>query len=78
MGDTDNGTATETPSPPLPTTTRPQSNFNLMTLLNKKQLTGPNYLDWIRTLRIDLRFEDLEYVLDNELPILSEAPTPKE
>ena len=78
MDDIDTGAAAETPTPPPTTNTRPQSNFNLMTLLNRKELTGPNYLDWIRTLRIALSFEELEYVLDIELPILDEAATPKE
>ncbi|TLX70056.1 DDE-type integrase/transposase/recombinase [Labilibacter sediminis] len=55
-----------------------QSNFNLMSLLNREKLTGPNYLDWIRALRIALRFEDMEYVLDEDLPILSENPSTEE
>ena len=78
MDDVENGAAPGSPAPPLNANPRPHSNFNLMTLLNRKELTGPNYLDWIRTLRIALRFEELEYVLDNELPILDETATPKE
>src|SRR3954464_13651358 len=78
MDDVENGVATGSPAPPLNPNPRPHSNFNLMTLLTRKELTGPNYLDWIRTLRIALRFEDLEYVLDNKLPDLTDKSTPKE
>ena len=52
-----------------PVTRSFQSNFNLMSFLNRKELTGPNYLDWVRALRIALRFEDMEYVLDEDLPV---------
>ena len=78
MGDNNGNAADENAPPPPPPTIRPHSNFNLMSLLTKKELTGPNYLDWIRTLRIALRFDELEYVLDNELPILDQTATPKE
>ncbi|KAI3778044.1 hypothetical protein L2E82_07021 [Cichorium intybus] len=42
-----------------------------MQLLSKDKLTGSNYLDWMRSLRIALRYDKREWVLDTALP---EAP----
>jgi hypothetical protein len=64
------------PAPPAPTPSH--SNFNLFNFLSREKLTGPNYLDWIRSLRIGLRYEDKEYVLDNNLPQLPKDPTEAE
>lgn len=33
-----------------------------------EKLIGPNYLDWIYTLRIRLMYENKVYVLDEDLP----------
>ncbi|KAI3505809.1 hypothetical protein L1887_28094 [Cichorium endivia] len=42
-----------------------------MQLLSKDKLTRSNYLDWMRSLRIALRYDKKEWVLDTALP---EAP----
>jgi hypothetical protein len=44
----------------------------LCLILEKDKLNGTNYVDWIRNLRIVLRAEKKEKILDNPL---SEAPT---
>src|SRR6185295_5698567 len=46
--------------------------FSLRSVLEKDKLNGTNYADWIRNLRIVLRAEKKEDVLDNPLP---EEPT---
>ena len=42
--------------------------FTLRTVLEKDKLNGTNYTDWIRNLRIVLRAEKKEEVLDTPLP----------
>ncbi|KAL8108572.1 hypothetical protein AgCh_024881 [Apium graveolens] len=37
-------------------------------ILDAHKLTGPNYADWLRNLRIVLRIEKLEYVIDSPKP----------
>ncbi|KAJ8766046.1 hypothetical protein K2173_020562 [Erythroxylum novogranatense] len=44
------------------------SSVNLRSLMDTNKLTGPNFLDWLRNLRIVLRSEELGYVLDVPLP----------
>ena len=65
------------PPPPLPTQ---NSSFSLLSVLNRERLNqdGSNYIDWIRTLRFTLRYENKEYVLDNDIPELGEDATPDE
>ena len=46
------------------------SSFNLRSLLEKEKLNGTNFVDWNRNLRIILRQEKKEYVLDT--PYLDE------
>jgi len=46
--------------------------FTLRSILEKDKLNGTNYVDWIRNLRIVLRAEKKEVILDT--PLL-EAPT---
>ena len=46
--------------------------FSLRSVLEKDKLNGTNYADWIRNLRIVLRAEKKEDVLDTPLP---EEPT---
>src|SRR5688572_12903580 len=48
-----------------PSSTTP---FALRSVLEKDKLNGTNYSDWIRNLRIVLRTEKKEDVLDNPLP----------
>lgn len=63
--------------PPPPPPTHSTSNLTLLSILSKDKLTGPNYLDWIRALRIALRYEDKEYLLDEDLPILDDDTSPE-
>ena len=42
--------------------------FSLRTILEKDKLNGTNYADWIRNLRIVLRAEKKEDILDTPLP----------
>lgn len=55
------------PPPPLPHPPPPHSNFSLLSVLSREKLTRPNYLDWMCSLRITLRYEGKEYVLDEDL-----------
>ena len=41
------------------------SNVNLRSILDANKLIGPNFLDWIRNLRIVLNVEKITYVLDS-------------
>ena len=52
--------------PPTPAPTG-NSGFTLLPILAKEKLLGPNYLDWMRALRLTLRYEDREYVLDEQI-----------
>ena len=40
----------------------------LAAILDTNRLTGPNYVDWLRNLKLVLASEDLLYVLDGEIP----------
>ena len=42
--------------------------FSLRSVLEKDKLNGTNYADWIRNLRIVLRVEKKENILDTPLP----------
>jgi len=42
--------------------------FALRSVLESNKLNGTNYEDWIRNLRIVLRYEKKEEVLDTPLP----------
>ena len=44
------------------------SALSLHCMLDAHKLTGPNYADWLRNLRIVLRIEKKEYVLDSPKP----------
>ncbi|XP_074579600.1 uncharacterized protein LOC141836090 [Curcuma longa] len=44
------------------------TSLNLRTILDTNKLTGSNFLDWYRNLRIVLKSEKLAYVLDDLLP----------
>ena len=61
------------PPPPPPTQ---NSNFGLISVLQRKVLTGgAHYLDWIRNLRITLRYDNREYVLDDPIAPIDEYST---
>ena len=64
-----------TPLPPPPPPHQ-NSNFGLISVLQRQVLTGgANYLDWMRNLRITLRYDDREYVLDNPIAPIDEFST---
>ena len=44
------------------------SKVNLQSILDANKLTEPNFLDWLRNLRIVLKGERLAYVFDVLLP----------
>src|SRR3954466_8764322 len=48
-----------------PNTTSP---FSLRSILDKDKLNGKNYMDWVRNLRIVLRSDKKEKVLDTPIP----------
>ena len=43
-------------------------NINLRSILEANTLTGPNYIDWLRNLKIVLRSEKLSYVMEKAVP----------
>nr|GEU50039.1 oligopeptide transporter [Tanacetum cinerariifolium] len=47
-------------------------------VLGRERLTGPNYMDWMRYLRFTLRYENKEYVLDEQIPIIDDDSTQEE
>ena len=51
-----------------PATPSVQPSFNLHSVLEKEKLNGTNFIDWYRTLRIVLKQEKKEDVLDAPLP----------
>ena len=44
------------------------SALSLRSILDAHKLTGPNFADWLRNLKIVLRVEKLEYVLNSPKP----------
>ncbi|KAJ8769201.1 hypothetical protein K2173_000976 [Erythroxylum novogranatense] len=44
------------------------TNLSLRSIMDANKLTGPNFSDWLRNLKIILRQEKKLYVLENELP----------
>ena len=45
------------------------SSLSIKSILEKHVLTGANFLDWIRNVRLVLRQEKVEYVLDTAIPV---------
>ena len=43
-------------------------NLNLHSILESNKLTGPNYIDWLRNIKIILRSEKLTYVITEPVP----------
>ena len=44
------------------------TNVNAQTVMDDKLLTGPNFLDWLKNLRIVLNEEELAYVITKPIP----------
>ena len=52
------------------------SSLSLRSILDTNKLTGPNYVDWLRNLKIILNSEKLSYILDTpSLDALGEDAT---
>ncbi|GKC53415.1 hypothetical protein Tco_1076160 [Tanacetum coccineum] len=68
----ENGVNTPAPNP------SPNSSFSLLSVLGRERLTGPNYMDWMRNLRFTLRYENKEYVLDEQIHIINNDSTQEE
>ncbi|GJS46688.1 hypothetical protein Tco_0596809 [Tanacetum coccineum] len=64
-------------NPPAPNPST-NTNFSLLLVLERERLTGPNYIDWIRNLRFTLRYENKEYVLDEQIPTINDDSTQEE
>ena len=64
-------------NPPAPNPSH-NSSFTLLSVLGRERLTGPNYMDWMRNLRFTLRYENKEYVLDEQIPIINDDSTQEE
>ncbi|GKC13653.1 hypothetical protein Tco_1010435 [Tanacetum coccineum] len=64
-------------NPPAPNPAH-NSNFSLLTVLGRERFTGPNYMDWMRNLRFTLRYENKEYVLDEQIPTINDDSTQEE
>ena len=44
------------------------TNVNTQTIMDDKLLTGPNFLDWLKNLRIVLNEKELAYVITKPIP----------
>ena len=53
------------------------SNLSLQSILEKDKLNGTNFLDWYKNLRIVLKEERKEYILDQPVPYEPAANAPK-
>ena len=53
------------------------SSFTLRSVLEKEKLNGTNFIDWIRNLRIVLKQERKDYVLENPIPPEPAANAPR-
>ena len=51
--------------------------MSLRSILEKDKLNGTNFLDWYRNLRIVLRQERKEYILDQPIPEEPAANAPR-
>lgn len=45
-------------------TSTQNSNLTLLSILSKKKLAGPNYMDWMQKLKMTLRYENKQYVIE--------------
>ena len=50
----------------------------MSTLLDKYMLTGSNFIDWLRNVRIVLRTKSLLHVLDGPIPNTPSTNAPQE
>nr|GEX70392.1 hypothetical protein [Tanacetum cinerariifolium] len=64
-------------NPPAPNPST-NSNFTLLLVLRRERLTDLNYMDWMQNLRFTLRYENKEYVLDEQIPTINDDSTQAE
>lgn len=63
----------------LPSSNSKSDSFSIMGLCSKVTLDGTNYNDWYRNIKMALRYEDKEYVLEKELiEVDDDTATPEE
>nr|GFB19204.1 zinc finger, CCHC-type [Tanacetum cinerariifolium] len=55
-------------------TTSSTSNSVFRSFFEKQKITGPNFIDWYRQLRIVLSIEDKLHYLEQPIPPVPEAP----
>ncbi|GJV16770.1 hypothetical protein Tco_1362093 [Tanacetum coccineum] len=55
-------------------TTSVGNNSVFRSFFEKQKLTGPNFIDWYRQLRLVLSTEDKEYYLEHHIPVAPVAP----
>ena len=53
-------------------------NMNLRSILESNKLIGPNFLDWLRNLKIVLRSEKLLFILDEAILEVPSVDAPNE
>ena len=53
------------------------TNVNVQTVIDDKILTEPNFLDWLKNLRIVLKEEKLAYVIPKPIPKSPTTDAPK-
>ncbi|GJS48850.1 retrotransposon protein, putative, ty1-copia subclass [Tanacetum coccineum] len=61
-------------NPPAPNSST-NSNFTLLSVLERERLTGLNYMDWMRNLRFTLRYENKEF---EQIPTINDDSTHEE
>ncbi|GJW71420.1 hypothetical protein Tco_0128337 [Tanacetum coccineum] len=64
-------------NPPAPNPAH-NSNFSLLSILERERLVGPNYMDWMQNLRFTLRCENKEYFLDEQISTIDDDSTQEE
>ncbi|GJV77989.1 hypothetical protein Tco_1509573 [Tanacetum coccineum] len=73
-------------NPPAPNPAH-NSNFSLLSVLGRERLTAvlrrarltsPNYMEWMRNLRFTQRYENKEYVLDEQISTIDDDSTQEE
>ena len=62
----------------VPINPNPATNFSMASLLYKEKFDGTNWEDWNRNLRLVLRYEGKEYVLDEKIPTVDDQSTEEE
>ena len=50
----------------------------LARILETNRLTGLNFKDWLRNIKIVLSFEKLSHVLDQDIPVLPDHPNARQ